>query len=120
MLLKGWCCHRRRWRMSLRMRFFDSLLRPIMELLGVISIAMAVMAATDQVDGKELDQYIMMGELSLDGSLRPIKGALPIAIETKRTGFKGLILPMANAREAAIVEGIDVLGASKWQCRTGD
>ncbi|MCB0579526.1 MAG: magnesium chelatase, partial [Phaeodactylibacter sp.] len=68
-----------------------------------LPIAMAVMAATDQIDGTDLDKYIMMGELSLDGSLRPIKGALPIAIMARKEGYKGFILPKQNAREAAIV-----------------
>ncbi|MCB0567348.1 MAG: YifB family Mg chelatase-like AAA ATPase [Phaeodactylibacter sp.] len=77
-----------------------------------LPIAMAVMAATDQIDGEELDQYIMMGELSLDGSLRPIKGALPIAIMARKEGYKGFILPKQNAREAAIVDGLDVFGVS--------
>ncbi|MCB9288240.1 MAG: YifB family Mg chelatase-like AAA ATPase [Lewinellaceae bacterium] len=77
-----------------------------------LPIAMAVMAATDQVNGEELDQYIMMGELSLDGSLRPIKGALPIAIMARKEGYKGFILPKQNAREAAIVNGLDVFGVN--------
>src|SRR5690606_23925733 len=53
--------------------------------------------------------YIVMGELSLDGSLRPVKGALPIAIEARRLGFKGFILPKENAREASIVNNLDVI-----------
>src|SRR5690606_28314030 len=57
-----------------------------------------------------LSEYIIMGELSLDGNLQPIRGALPIALKAKVEGFKGFILPKQNAREAAIVEGIDVLG----------
>jgi magnesium chelatase family protein len=57
-----------------------------------------------------LDQYIIMGELSLDGSLLPIKGSLPIAIQARKENFKGFILPKANAREAAIVDKLDVIG----------
>src|SRR5690606_9073634 len=53
---------------------------------------------------------VVMGELSLDGEVRPIKGALPIALEAKKQGFQGVIVPLANAREAAIVQGIDVIG----------
>ena len=53
-----------------------------------------------------------MGEIALDGSLRPIKGALPIVIQTLKDGFKGFILPQENAQEAAIVSGIDVYGMS--------
>ena len=56
------------------------------------------------------DDYIIMGELSLDGSLQPIKGALPIAIHARKSGFKGIILPSANAREAAIVDKLEVYG----------
>jgi magnesium chelatase family protein len=62
------------------------------------------------MNGDELDKYIIMGELSLDGELREIRGALPIAIQAKREGFKGVILPIQNAKEAAIVEGIDIFG----------
>ena len=58
----------------------------------------------------ELERYIIMGELSLDGSLQPIKGVLPIAIKARSEGFKGFILPKANAREAAVVNDLEVLG----------
>jgi magnesium chelatase family protein len=59
---------------------------------------------------EDLDQYIIMGELSLDGVVRPIKGALPIAIEARKQGFKGFILPKENANEAAIVNNLDIIG----------
>ncbi len=75
-----------------------------------LPIAIGVLAATKQLDGGLLDKYVMMGELSLDGGLRPIKGALPIAIQARRDGFKGLILPKENAREAAIVDHLEVYG----------
>lgn len=75
-----------------------------------LPIAIAILAASEQVSTELLNKYIIMGELSLDGSLNPIKGALPIAIRAMQDGFKGLILPNANAREAAVVEDIDVLG----------
>lgn len=77
-----------------------------------LPIAMGVLAASDQIDSSRLGQYIMMGELSLDGSLRPIRGALPIAIQARKEGFKGFILPKENAREAAIVDELDVYGVS--------
>ncbi|MDV7389950.1 magnesium chelatase domain-containing protein, partial [Arthrospira platensis SPKY1] len=67
-----------------------------------LSIAMGIMVASGQVNTERLDQFIIMGELSLDGGLQPIKGALPIAIKAKEEGFKGFILPCQNAREAAI------------------
>lgn len=75
-----------------------------------LPIALGILAATGQMNGNELDKYIIMGELSLDGELREIRGALPIAIQAKREGFKGVILPLQNAKEAAIVEGIDIFG----------
>lgn len=75
-----------------------------------LPIAIGVLAASEQVKLDNLDQYIMLGELSLDGSLQPIKGVLPIAMQAKIEKFKGLIIPEANAKEASIVEGIDVYG----------
>ncbi|NCD69179.1 YifB family Mg chelatase-like AAA ATPase [Mucilaginibacter agri] len=75
-----------------------------------LTIATAVMAASGQIEAEELDKYIIMGELSLDGTLQPIKGALPIAIQARKEGFKGFILPKQNAREAAIVNDLDVYG----------
>lgn len=77
-----------------------------------LTIAMGVLAASDQLDHDLVSKYLIMGELSLDGSLRPIKGALPIALKAKELGFKGFILPAQNANEVAIVSGIDILGAT--------
>ena len=75
-----------------------------------LAIALGILAASGQVQEEKLEQYLIMGELSLDGGLQPIKGALPIAIQGRKEGFKGLLLPKANAREAAIVSGFDVYG----------
>lgn len=75
-----------------------------------LPIAMGVLAATKQIKWEGLDQYMMMGELSLDGGLRPIKGALPIAIQARTEKYKGIILPKQNAREAAIVSDLEVYG----------
>jgi magnesium chelatase family protein len=75
-----------------------------------LPIAMGVLAATKQIHWEGLDQYMMMGELSLDGGLRPIKGALPIAIQARAEKYKGIILPKQNAREAAIVSNLEVYG----------
>ena len=75
-----------------------------------LPIALGMLAATGQVPAEELDQYIIMGELSLDGSVQPIKGALPIAIQARKEKYKGLILPKANAREAGMVNNLDVYG----------
>jgi magnesium chelatase family protein len=78
-----------------------------------LPIAMGILGASGQQPGWELmEEYIMMGELSLDGWVRPVKGALPMAIQAKREGYKGFILPMANAREAAMVSGLDVYGVN--------
>lgn len=77
-----------------------------------LTLAVGILIASGQILGAEIvEDYYIMGELSLDGSLQPIRGALPVAIEAKRRGKKGVILPIQNAREAAIVDGIDILGA---------
>lgn len=76
-----------------------------------LPIAIGILAASEMIKAEHLASYMIMGELSLDGSLLPVTGALPISLEAKRQGFKGLILPAANAREAAVVEGIQVYGA---------
>ncbi len=76
-----------------------------------MTIAIGILAGTEQIPVEEISQYIIMGELSLDGSLNPIKGALPIAIQARKEGFKGFILPKQNAKEAAIVNNLDVFGA---------
>ncbi len=75
-----------------------------------LTIAMGIMASSQQVMQDTLEKYIIMGELSLDGSLQPIKGVLPIAIQAAKEGFKGFILPKQNAREAAIVNNLEVYG----------
>ncbi len=77
-----------------------------------LPLAIGILAASKQVSEDFLEDYMMMGELSLDGSLQPIKGVLPIALRAKEEGFKGLIIPEQNAKEAAVVEGIDVFGVS--------
>jgi magnesium chelatase family protein len=75
-----------------------------------LTLAMGILTASGQIQSEHLEKYVIMGELSLDGSLQPIKGALPIAITAREEGFKGFILPMANAKEAAIVDGLEVYG----------
>ncbi|MBT1700168.1 YifB family Mg chelatase-like AAA ATPase [Fulvivirgaceae bacterium PWU4] len=77
-----------------------------------LPIALCVLQASGQINSGKLDQYLIMGELSLDGNLRPIKGALPIAIQARQEGFKGFILPADNAREAAVVKDLPVLPVS--------
>ena len=75
-----------------------------------LTIAAGILAASEQIRSQGISDYIIMGELSLDGGLQPIKGVLPIAIKAREEGFKGFILPKKNAREAAIVDGLDVYG----------
>lgn len=75
-----------------------------------LTIAIGILAASGQIKSNEIGKYLIMGELSLDGSLKPVKGALPIAIEALNSEYKGFILPAANAREAAVVSNIDVYG----------
>jgi len=78
-----------------------------------LTLAIGILAASEQIAGAaELEDYFILGELSLDGTLQPIRGALPIALEARKRKKKGIILPVQNAREAAIVDGIEVLGAS--------
>jgi magnesium chelatase family protein len=76
-----------------------------------LTLAIGILAASGQIQAERVGDFIIMGELSLDGSLHPIKGALPISIEARKQGFKGFILPMQNAREAAIVSDLEVYGA---------
>ncbi|MGX1024968.1 YifB family Mg chelatase-like AAA ATPase [Psychroflexus sp. MBR-150] len=75
-----------------------------------LTLALGILTASSQIKAPNIDEYIIMGELSLDGGLQPIKGALPIAIKAKEDGFKGFILPKQNAKEAAIVDGLEVYG----------
>ena len=75
-----------------------------------LTLAIGILAATEQINHEEVSNYLIMGELSLDGSLHPIKGVLPIAIEARKKGLKGIILPKQNAKEAAIVSEINVYG----------
>lgn len=75
-----------------------------------LPIAIGILASNENIKSDKLAHYLLMGELSLDGSLQPIKGALPIAIKAREKGFKGLIVPRQNAREAAVVNNLDVYG----------
>lgn len=76
-----------------------------------LPIALGILGASDQlINPEKLEQYVIMGELSLDGSILPIKGALPIAIQARKENFKGLIVPVQNAREAGMVNNLNVYG----------
>lgn len=78
-----------------------------------LAIAVAILAASNQINHEKLDELLILGELSLDGGIQPVKGALPIAVQAKKDGFKGIIIPDTNAREAAIVSGLKVYGAKR-------
>lgn len=75
-----------------------------------LPIAVALLAASGQMESELIDKYMILGELSLDGTLRPIKGALPLTVRAASEGLRGVILPEENAREAAVVEGTEVIG----------
>lgn len=80
-----------------------------------LPIAIGILAGSKQVYLPQIEDYLIIGELSLDGTLRPIKGALPIAVMTAKEKFKGLILPISNAREAAIITSLPVYGIDNLQ-----
>jgi magnesium chelatase family protein len=76
-----------------------------------LPIAIGVLAGTGQMETDRLEHFVLLGELGLDGGLRPVRGALPVAVAVKQAGIGGLILPVDNVAEAAVVEGVSVLGA---------
>ena len=76
-----------------------------------LPLAVGILAASEQIQCDDVDKYVILGELSLDGSLNPVRGVLPIAIQAVKEKFKGIILPKANAREAAVVNNLEVYGA---------
>ncbi|MBN1463519.1 MAG: YifB family Mg chelatase-like AAA ATPase [Paludibacteraceae bacterium] len=80
-----------------------------------LPLAIGIMGANATIKADEIDKYVIMGELSLDGSLKPIKGVLPIAIKARKEGFKGFILPKENSREAAVVDDLEIYGVENIQ-----
>ncbi len=78
-----------------------------------LPISVGILAATGVITGRKMKEYLIIGEISLDGSIKPVRGALPVAVTARREGFAGVILPLENAREAAVVEGIDVIGVNE-------
>ena len=74
-----------------------------------LPMAIGILAATDTVKKEKLNDYFVLGELSLDGQVKPVKGILPIAVAARNAGFRGILLPRENSREAAVVKGVDVL-----------
>ncbi|MCL4142537.1 UNVERIFIED_CONTAM: hypothetical protein GTU68_005454 [Idotea baltica] len=79
-----------------------------------LPIALGVLAADGQIDDSQISNYLIMGEMSLDGTLQPMRGVLPIAIEARKREFKGIIVPKQNASEAAIVNNLDVIPVSSF------
>ncbi|MCF8226615.1 MAG: YifB family Mg chelatase-like AAA ATPase [Bacteroidales bacterium] len=75
-----------------------------------LPLALAILSASNQLDPIKFPEYVIMGELSLDGSVQNVRGVLPMALRAKEEGYKGIIIPKGNAREAAVVEGLDVIG----------
>ena len=75
-----------------------------------LSLAVGILAADEKVVRSNIESYVIMGELSLDGTLQPVRGVLPIALKAREGGFKGVLVPLKNAREAAVVEGLEVYG----------
>ena len=80
-----------------------------------LPIALGILHASQQLNTERLSDYVIMGEMSLDGELRPVRGVLPIAIQARKEGFKGIILPKENAEEAAIVNNLDVIPVGSMQ-----
>lgn len=77
-----------------------------------LPLAIGILGASEQIKSDEIGKYLIMGELSLDGGLQKIKGVLPIAIQARKEGFKGFILPKENAREAAVVDDLEIYGVT--------
>lgn len=75
-----------------------------------LPLAIGILGANEKLDTGRFEQFVLMGELSLDGGLQPVTGVLPMAMKARQEGYKGIIVPMVNAREAAVVEGISVFG----------
>ncbi len=80
-----------------------------------LPLAIGILQADEKIARNESESYIMMGELSLDGTLQPVRGVLPIALRAREEGFKGVIVPLKNAREAAVVNDIEVYGMEKLE-----
>ncbi|HKK62328.1 MAG TPA: magnesium chelatase domain-containing protein, partial [Bacteroidales bacterium] len=80
-----------------------------------LPLALGILAASSQLKKEKLNNYVILGELSLDGTVQNIRGALPIALQSKKEGFKGIIVPRGNAREAGVVEGLEVIGVKSLE-----
>jgi len=80
-----------------------------------LAIAMGILAASDQYLFNYLEDYIIMGELALDGTIRPVNGALPVAVHAKKEGFRGCIFPFSSAKEASGIDGLDIFGVTRLE-----
>ncbi|MEM2592075.1 MAG: magnesium chelatase domain-containing protein, partial [Thermofilaceae archaeon] len=80
-----------------------------------LPLALAILVATGQISGERLTGFLVLGELSLDGEVRPVKGVLPIALAARKNNLKGVIVPMGNAKEAAIVSNLEVYAVENLQ-----
>ena len=78
-----------------------------------LPISLGILAATGVIRSELLKQYLLVGELSLDGSIKPVRGCLPIAVAARAAGLKGIIVPTENAPEGAVVEGVEVIGVTE-------
>jgi len=78
-----------------------------------LPISIGILAATGAVKGERLKQYLLLGELSLDGSVKPVRGCLPVAVAARNAGLRGIVVPLENAPEGAVVEGVDVIGVTE-------
>ena len=78
-----------------------------------LPISIGILAATGVVKVRKTRDYLLLGELSLDGSVKPVRGCLSVAVAARRAGFAGIMVPRENAREGAVVEGIEVIGVSE-------
>ncbi|MDR0907039.1 MAG: YifB family Mg chelatase-like AAA ATPase [Rikenellaceae bacterium] len=84
-----------------------------------LPIAIAILAASEQIEAQRLDGYVITGELSLDGQIKPVRGVLPIAVMAREMGFRGVVVPTENIPEAAVVEGIEVIGVGNLREAAG-
>lgn len=78
-----------------------------------LPISVGILAATGVIKGERLKEYLILGELSLDGSVKPVRGCLPVAVAARDAGLRGIVVPVENAAEGAVVEGVDVIGVSE-------
>ncbi|NGM89899.1 magnesium chelatase, partial [Parapusillimonas sp. SGNA-6] len=80
-----------------------------------LSIAIGILSSSRQIEPDIIGEYILLGELSLDGTIQSVKGVLPIAVQAKKEGYKGIVLPRTNAREAAVVSGLHIVGVDRLE-----